>query len=119
MLSDPSGPLEAAMGDYRTCMKQRYGHNVDDRSDFLFGQRLDRDDAPVDGAPPNAAWNRDVAAMQAVFAADADCRHPAYGLAMRQVADGLDAFEQRHRVQLDTIRAAWRQRVAEAAELPG
>ncbi|HEX8345413.1 MAG TPA: hypothetical protein VF657_11875 [Actinoplanes sp.] len=60
-----------------------------------------------------------MAAMQAVFAADADCRRPAYELAMRQVADGLDAFERHHRVQLDTVRAAWRQRVAEAAELPG
>jgi hypothetical protein len=60
-----------------------------------------------------------VARIQTVFAADADCRRPSYDMAMRQVADGLDAFEQRHRGQLDTVRAAWRQRVEDAAGLPG
>jgi hypothetical protein len=39
---------------------------------------------------------------------------PAYELAMRYVADGLDAWEAGHRAEIDALRAVWRQRVAEA-----
>lgn len=42
----------------------------------------------------------------------------AYIAAMRIVAGNLDAWERRHRTELDTIRAAWRQRVTDAARLP-
>ncbi len=106
------------MSGYRSCMKQRYGHDVADRSDFLFRPRIDRADAPVDGRPANAAWTRGVAGIEAAFAADADCRRPVYRIAMQHVAHGLDGWEQRHRADLDRIRAEWRQRVADAARLP-
>jgi len=112
---DPA--VVAAMRPYRTCMKQRHGYTVTDRSDFLFAQRLNRADAPIEGQPPLPAWTRGVAEIDAVFAADADCRRPAYEVAMALVAGLLDAWEDRHRQQLDAIRAEWRQRIADAAKL--
>ena len=113
-----SAELTAAMDGYRPCMRQRYGHDVTDRSDFLFRPRIDRRDAPVDGRPAPAAWTRGVAEIEAAFAADADCRRPAYEIAMGLVAQRLDGWEQQHRAELDAVRAAWRQRVAQAARLP-
>lgn len=119
LVGRPSGALAVAYAAYRPCMKNRYGHDVGDRSDFLFRPRIDRTDAPVDGRPAGAAWTRGVAEIDAVFAADADCRRPAYVLAMRRLAAALDDWEREHRAELDAIRAAWRQRVADAARLPG
>jgi hypothetical protein len=114
----PTGELAAAVAAYRPCMKDRYGYDVDDRSDFLFRPRINRADAPVDGRPANAAWTRGVAEIDAAFAADADCRRLAYIVAMRRLATVLDGWERHHRAELDTIRAAWRQRVADAEHLP-
>ena len=110
--------LTAAMDAYRPCMRRRYGHDVADRSDFLFRPRIDRSDAPLPGRPATAAWHRGVAEIEAAFAADADCRRPAYDIAMALVAQRLDGWEKQHRTELDGIRAAWRQRVAAAARLP-
>ena len=110
--------VAAAMSGYRPCMRQRYGHHVTDRSDFLFRPRIDRSDAPVDGRPATAAWTRGVAEIDAVFAADADCRRPAYTIAMTLAGQRLDGWERRNRPRLDAVRAAWRQRVADAAGLP-
>jgi hypothetical protein len=110
--------VSAAWQRYPTCMRDRFGHDVSDRSDFLFRVLLSPQDAPVDGQPPNAAWARGLAELRATFAADVECRFPAYLAAMRVVAAELDAWEHRHRAELDTVRAAWRQRVADAAALP-
>ncbi len=110
--------LRAAWAGYEPCMRARLGHDVGDRSDFLFQSRLPRADAPIGGQPPSAAWSAGVAAMEAAFAVDVACRLPAYLVAMRIVARHLDAWERDHRTELDTIRAAWRQRVADAARLP-
>jgi hypothetical protein len=118
LIGPPSGELTAAVDTYRPCMKTRYGYDVDDRSDFLFRPRIDRSDAPVDGRPANAAWTRGLAEIDAAFTADADCRRPAYVLAMQRLATVLDDWEREHRAELDAIRAAWRQRVADAAHLP-
>lgn len=115
-LDDPR--VLAAWSGYRPCMRARLGHDVDDRSEFLFRSWLSRADAPVGGQPPNATWTAGVAAMEAAFATDVACRLPAYVAAMRIVAEHLDAWEHGHRTELDTIRAAWRQRVTEAARLP-
>jgi hypothetical protein len=110
--------VRAAWTRYAPCMRARLGHDVGDRSDFLFRSRLPGADAPVDGQPPSAAWTAGVAALEAAFAADVACRLPTYIAAMRIAAGHLDAWERDHRTELDTIRAAWRQRVADAARLP-
>ena len=109
--------VHAAMRTYRRCMRDRYGYEVTERPDSLLGARFSRDDAPIPGRPATRAWIRGVAEMRAAFAADADCRRPAYELAMRYVADGLDAWEAGHRAEIDALRAMWRQRVAEARVL--
>ena len=109
--------VQAAMRGYPKCMRDRYGYQVTDRSDFLFRPRFSRDDAPIPGRPATPAWTRGVAEMRAAFAADADCRRPAYELEMRYVADGLDAWEAGHRAEIDALRAVWRQRVADARVL--
>ncbi len=103
---------------YPTCMRDRVGRDVPDRSDFLFQQWISSQDAPVDGGPPNAARTRGLAEMQAAYAVDIECRFPAYLAAMRVVAANLDGWEQRHRAELTAVRAGWRQRVADAARLP-
>ena len=99
-------------------MRARVGEDVQDRSDFLFRPRLPRGEAPVDGRPHSAAWAKGLAALEAAFRADAQCRLPAYRAAMRVVAPHLDGWEQRHRAELDAVRQAWRQRVADATRLP-
>ncbi|MEV0898317.1 hypothetical protein [Actinoplanes sp. NPDC049802] len=92
---------------YTRCMKQRYGHDVPaERTDFLYAPRLD--------PPPNPGWDQAVAEIAAALAADADCRRPAYDIAVRIVGEHLDGWERRHRPTLDEVRAAWRQRVSEA-----
>lgn len=109
---------QAAWESYRPCMRARVGEDVPDRSDFLFRPRLPRAEAPVDGRPQSAAWVHGLAAVETAFTADTQCRFPAYLAAMRIVAAHLDGWEQQHRADLDTIRKAWRQRVADAAQLP-
>ncbi|MBW6433807.1 hypothetical protein KZ829_08665 [Actinoplanes hulinensis] len=95
------------MRHYPKCMKQRYGYDVPgERTDLLFAPRLD--------PPPNPGWDQAVAEIAAIHAADADCRRPAYDIAVRIVGEHLDGWEKRHRSELDAIRAAWRQRVSEA-----
>ncbi|MEV4344724.1 hypothetical protein AB0J83_09630 [Actinoplanes sp. NPDC049596] len=90
-------------------MKNRHGYVVDaDRSDFLFKHRLV-------GATGSPEWRRGLAEMKAVFAADVDCRRPAYVVAMRLLAGRFDAWEDKHRAELLAVRRAWRSRVAEAA----
>jgi hypothetical protein len=56
--------------------------------------------------------------MKAVFAADVDCRRPAYIAAMQLVDQRLDAWVAKHRAELLAIRREWRSRVAAAAKLP-
>jgi hypothetical protein len=107
-----------AMQWYRRCMRDRYGYVVDDRDVFLFASRIDRKDAPVDGAPAPAGWRRGVAELERVFAADADCRRPAYEAGMKIVADRLDRWENQHRTEIAAVRREWRQRVDDAAKLP-
>jgi hypothetical protein len=107
-----------AMVWYRRCMRDRYGYIVDDRDDFLYTPRIDGRDAPIDGAPASAAWRRGVAEMERVFAADADCRRPAYEAGMRIVAGRLDGWANQHRTEIAAVRREWRQRVADAAKLP-
>ncbi|GAA0904727.1 hypothetical protein Vau01_098540 [Virgisporangium aurantiacum] len=109
---------QTAWESYRPCMRARVGEDVQDRSDFLFRPRLPRGEAPIDGRPQSAAWARGLAALEAAFAADTQCRFPAYLAAMRVVAAHLDGWERRHRAELDAIREAWRQRVADVAHLP-
>jgi hypothetical protein len=48
----------------------------------------------------------------------ADCRLSAYRVAMKLVANGLDAGQDRHRAGIDAARAARRKRVADAALRP-
>jgi hypothetical protein len=108
----------AAMRPYRTCMKDRYGHDVTERTDFLFAPRISYRDAPIDGQPPNAAWTRGVKKIRAAFDADIDCRLPAYRIAMKLIAPRLGPWERQHRTEISAIRAAWRQRVAQAHDLP-
>ena len=108
----------AAMRPYRTCMKQRYGYDVTERTDFLFAPRLSYRDAPLDGRPATPAWHRGVRQIRAAFAADVDCRLPAYRLAMRLIAPHLGAWERDHRAGIGAVRAAWRQRVEQARTLP-
>jgi hypothetical protein len=50
--------------------------------------------------------------------ADVNLRLPACIAAMRIVAGHLDAWERCYRAELDAVRAAWRQRVTDAARLP-
>jgi hypothetical protein len=117
---DLTGPVErdpavrAAWRPYRECMRKRYGYEVPDRDDFLFAPRFGRTDAPLDGRPAGAAWTKGVAATNAALAADADCRRPAYRIAMTLLAPRLTPWERGHRAQLKAIRAAWRKRVADA-----
>ena len=120
-LSDFPGLLDPGIAavppDYGTCMARR-GHQVGpERLDFLFAPRYDRADAPADGERPGPAWTRGVAAAEAVLAADAECRRPAYEAAIRLVAARLDDWEAEHREQLAEIRAAWRLQVRKAAAL--
>lgn len=89
--ADPG--VTAAMRDYRVCMKRRYGYVVEAREDFLMP------------------------AERAKHAADADCRRPAYVLAMMIVDRMLGPWERSHRRELDTLRRGWRQRVADAAAI--
>lgn len=117
-LLDPAGPTTVAVQPYQACMKRRYGYDVTDRIDFLFTPRISYQDAPIDGRPPAAAWTRGVKEIRAVFAADVDCRLPAYRTAMRLIAPRLDAWEREHRTEIDAVRAAWRGRVAQARDLP-
>ncbi|WP_199509310.1 hypothetical protein [Nucisporomicrobium flavum] len=118
------GPIErdpavvAAMKPYRACMKVRFGYDVTERTDFLYTPRISYRDAPVDGRPPNAAWTRGIRQIHAAFDADASCRLPAYRLAMRMLAPRIGPWKRQHREELDTVRAAWKQRVAEAHDLP-
>jgi hypothetical protein len=107
-----------AMRPYRACMKDRYGYHVVERTDFLYAPRVSYRDAPVAGRPPAAAWTRGVRQIQAAFDADIDCRLPAYRIAMRLLAPRLSAWERQHRTEIDAVRAAWKQRVAQARNLP-
>ncbi|WP_328472780.1 hypothetical protein OHA21_10805 [Actinoplanes sp. NBC_00393] len=103
--------VEAWRG-YDGCMKDRHGYVVGaDRSEFLFASRLN-------GVPRSPEWRRGLAEMKAVFAADVDCRRPAYLAAMRLVDQRLDAWVEKHRADLLAIRREWRGRVAAAANLP-
>ena len=116
---DRDATVMKAWHGYDDCMTGRHGYIVGvDRSDFLFGPTFKLKDPPVDGAPAGPAWHRAVAESKAVFAADAQCRRPAYVAAMRLVADGLDAWQARHRAELLTIRRAWHQREVAAARIP-
>jgi hypothetical protein len=108
----------AAMRPYRTCMKQRYGYDVTERTDFLFAPRLSYQDAPIHGRPATPAWHRGVRQIRAAFAADIACRLPAYRLAMRLIAPHVGAWEREHRAEIRAVRAAWRQRVEQARTLP-
>ena len=63
-------------------------------------------------------WRRAVAGLERKFAADADCRRPAYEAAMRMVADRLDGWERKHRAEIAAVRADWHRRVDDAARLP-
>ncbi|BCJ49964.1 hypothetical protein Asp14428_14390 [Actinoplanes sp. NBRC 14428] len=108
----------AAMRPYRSCMRSRYGYDVDERTDFLFAPRLSYTDAPLPGHKPGAAWRRGVKQVRAAFAADVDCRLPAYRIAMRLVAPRLAPWERRHRAELAAVREAWRERVDQARSLP-
>ncbi|MBB2947034.1 hypothetical protein FB565_006802 [Actinoplanes lutulentus] len=97
---------------YDDCMRSRHGYDVgDDRSDFLFAWRFE-------GVPDSPEWRRGLAEMKAIFAADVDCRRPAYTAAMRLVDQRLDAWKEKHRSELLAIRREWRNRVAAAAKLP-
>jgi len=116
VVRDPA--LIAAMRPYRGCMKQRYGYDVTERTDFLFAPRISYQDAPIDGRPPAAAWTRGVKQIRAAFAADVECRLPAYRIAMRLIAPRLRAWERQHRTEIDAVRTAWRQRVVQARDLP-
>jgi hypothetical protein len=108
----------AAMRPYRACMKQRYGYDVRERTDFLFAPRISYRGAPIGGRPPAPAWTRGVKEIRAVFAADIACRLPAYRIAMTLIAPRLGAWERQHRAEIRAIRAAWKQRVADARDLP-
>jgi hypothetical protein len=99
-------------------MRARVSEDVPNRSDFLFRPRLPRGEAPVDGRPQSAAWAQGLAAQETAFTTDTQCRLPAYLAAMAVVAAHLDDWEQQHRADPDTVRTAWRQRVADAAQLP-
>jgi hypothetical protein len=110
--------LAEAWKPYRDCMKTRYGYEVEDRDEFLFASRINAAYAPLDGAPPSAAWTHGVAALRAAFTADAECRRPAYAIAMRALSRLIAPWERAHRAQLDAVRQEWRRRVAEAARLP-
>jgi hypothetical protein len=102
--------LDAWRG-YDGCMKGRHGYVVgDDRSDFLFAWRLK-------GTPDSPEWRRGLAEMKAIFAADVDCRRPAYIAAMRLVDQRLGAWAKEHRSELLAIRREWRDRVTAAARL--
>ncbi|WIN00056.1 hypothetical protein ACTOB_003734 [Actinoplanes oblitus] len=97
---------------YDRCMKVRHGYVVGaDRSDFLFAPRLQ-------GEPGSASWRRGLAKMKAVFAADVDCRRPAYTAAMRLLDERLDAWKAKHRTELLAVRNAWKERVVVAANPP-
>jgi hypothetical protein len=110
--------VDDAMKSYQPCMKTRYGYVVDDRDDFLnVPERLDYRDAPVDGEQPSAAWQREVADITHVFAADADCRRPAYDIAMTLLAPRIGPWEQKHRREIAAVQAVWQQYVVDAARL--
>jgi hypothetical protein len=115
---DPA--VVAAMRPYRGCMKQRYGFDAvaEDRTDFLFAPRISYRDAPIGGRPPAAAWTRGVKRIHAAFDADIACRLPAYRIAMRMLAPRIGPWERQHRTEINAVRAAWRQRVVQARDLP-
>lgn len=111
--------VRTAWHGYHACMKDRHGYViVGDRSDFLFAPSARLTEPPVDGLPAGPQWHRALAELKAVFAADVDCRRPAYIAAMKIVADRLDGWQTRHRAELETIRKAWNQRIDAAAKLP-
>ena len=121
-LADAAGLNPAVLGamrSYHSCMRTRYGYKVPrERTDFLFRPWFSRDDAPIPGyRAARPEWTRGVAEMRAAFAADAECRRPAYVRAMAIVAAGLPVWERLHRKEIKAIRAVWRQRVAEARVL--
>ncbi|MEU8233395.1 hypothetical protein AB0C12_27765 [Actinoplanes sp. NPDC048967] len=105
------------MRHYRSCMHNRYGYVVDERRDFIFVSGLDRRDAPVDGAPASPAWRQAVAELERRFAADADCRRPAYEAGLRVIAERIDGWEARHRGEIAAVRAQWQQRTDDAAKV--
>ena len=105
----------AAMRPYRSCMKQRHGYDVTESTDFLYAPRVTYKDVPIDGHPTPAAWTRGVREIRAAFAADVDCRLPAYRIAMRLLAPRIGPWERKHRAELDSFHRAWQQRVSQAA----
>lgn len=107
----------AAMRPYRSCMKQRYGYDVTERTDFLFASRISHRDAPIAGRPTPVAWTRGIREIRTVFDADIACRLPAYRIAMRLLAPRIGPWQRQHRAELDAIRAAWQQRVVLARPL--
>ncbi|MEV4636780.1 hypothetical protein AB0J80_05430 [Actinoplanes sp. NPDC049548] len=88
---DPA--VVAAMRPYKSCMKNRYGYDVDERTDLLFAQRISYQDAPIDGRHATPAWSRGVKKIRAAFAADIDCRMPAYRIAMTLLAPRISTWE--------------------------
>jgi hypothetical protein len=124
LLGDLLGPVTrdpaviAAMRPYRSCMKLRHGYDVIESTDFLYAPRVTYEDVPVDGHPPAAAWTRGVREIRAAFAADVDCRLPAYRIAMRLLAPRIGPWERKHRADLDRAHRAWQHRVVRARDLP-
>ncbi len=106
-----------AMAGYQSCMKQRHGFTVKDRSEFLFAPRLDRRFAPVPGKPVNVTWRAGVTTVDRVFKADADCRKPAYETAMTLLAERIKPWRNDNRDKLFAVRAGWRKAVADANKL--
>ena len=108
--------VEAAMLPYESCMKRKYGYVADaeDRTDFLYAPRFSYTDAPLDGETPKRAWTQGIAKMEAAFAADADCRRPAYEIAMKMLAPRIGPWEKKHRAYLAAIQKVWREQVAAA-----
>ena len=109
IIEDPGVVRE--MRAYQSCMSNRYGYTVDARDDFLFAPVINRADAPPDGQAASPAWQRGVAELNAKFAADADCRRPAYEAGMRVVAANLDTWQEKHQTEIDAARRGWRERV--------
>ena len=108
--------VKAAMLPYESCMKRKYGYvaEAEERTDFLYAPRVSYTDAPLDGETPKRAWTQGIAKMEAAFAADADCRRPAYEIAMRMLAPRIGPWESKHRADLAAVRRVWRQQVAAA-----
>ncbi|GAA3284497.1 hypothetical protein Dvina_30010 [Dactylosporangium vinaceum] len=102
-LDDLLAPVEAdpvvqqAAAPYSACMHDRFGYTIGERPDDLLYPK---------------------SSMDAKFAADAECRRPAYTAAMLALAPRITPWEQRHRAELTAVRQQWRQLVADAARLP-